>query len=148
MIAERYTVQFGANFQVFEFDSDGPKGKVRKIVQYTEINVKNYFNLGFGDKNPKTNAIDDLIVTNNGDSQKILATVASTLFEFTKHYPEASIIAVGSTLARTRLYRIGITNNLEAIEKDFLIYGLKDNVWSKFRKGITYDAFLVKRKKS
>lgn len=147
MTDERYIVEFGAYFRVFEFDSEGPKGKVRKIVQYTEINLKNYYNLGFGDKNYKTNAIDDLIITNNGDSQKILATVASTLFIFTDHYPEANVIAIGNSLARTRLYRIGITNNLEAIEKDFNVYGLKDNSWHKFTKGIDYDAFLVTRKK-
>ena len=147
MIAERYLVEFGADFRVFEFDSEGPKGKIGKIVQYTEINLKNYFNLGFGDKNYKTNAIDDLIVKNNGDSQKILSTVASTLFKFTDHHPGANVIAIGSSLARTRLYRIGITNNLEAIENDFKVYGLKDNTWRKFVKGIEYDAFLVNRKK-
>jgi hypothetical protein len=147
MIDERYGVEFGSDFRVFEFDSVGPNGKVRKIVQYTEINLKNYFNLGFGDKNHKTNTIDDLVVTNNGDSQKILATVASTLFEFTDHHPEANVIAVGSSMARTRLYRMGITNNLGAIEKDFQVFGLKDNTWHKFEKGQNYDAFLVHRKK-
>jgi len=147
MIDERYIIEFGADFRVFEFDSEGSKGKIRKIIQHTEINLKNYFNLGFGDKNPKTNTIDDLLVTNNGDSQKVLATVAATLFVFTHHHPEASVIAIGNTLARTRLYRIGITNNLDAIEKDFKIYGLKNNNWYKFTKGVEYDAFLVKRKK-
>ena len=147
MISEKYILEFGANFSVFEFDSIGHRGKIRKIVQYTETNLKNYFNLGFGDKNPATNDIDDMIVTNNGDSQKVLATVAATLLVFTTHNPDANIIAIGSTPARTRLYRIGITNNLQAIEKDFKIYGLKDNSWNKFVKGIEFDAFLVKRKK-
>lgn len=147
MIDERYIVEFGADFRVFEFNSEGPKGEIRKIIQYTEINIKNYFNLGFGDKNHKTNEIDDLVVTNNNDSQKVLATVAATLFEFTDHYPGANVIAIGSTLARTRLYRIGITNNLEAIEKDFEISGLKGDAWNKFTKGVEYDAFLVKRRK-
>lgn len=147
MIDERYIVEFGADFRVFEFTSEGPKGEIRKIIQYTEINIKNYFNLGFGDKNHKTNEIDDLVVTNNNDSQKVLATVAATLFEFTDHYPGANVIAIGSTLARTRLYRIGITNNLEAIENDFEISGLKGDVWNKFTKGVEYDAFLVKRRK-
>jgi hypothetical protein len=76
-----------------------------------------------------------------------LATVAATLFEFTDKHPDANIIAVGSTLARTRLYRIGITNNLEAIEKDFKIYGLENKVWVEFEKGKDYNAFLVIRKK-
>jgi hypothetical protein len=147
MIEDKYHVEFGADFRVFEFDSEGPKGKIRKIVQYSGTNLKNFYNLGFGDKNFETNSINDLVVTNNADSQKILTTVAATLFVFTDHYPDAFVVAVGSTLARTRLYRIGITNNLEVIEKDFYVYGLKDNDWHPFKKGIIYDAFLVRRKK-
>lgn len=135
MIDERYTVEFGADLRVFEFDSEGPQEKVRKIIQYTEINLKNYFNLGFGDTNYNTNDIDYLVVTNNSDSQKVLATVAATLFEFTDQYPEAHVIATGSTLARTRLYRIGITNNLEAIEKNFEISGLKGSTCINSKKG-------------
>lgn len=70
MIEDKYHVEFGAEFRVFEFDSEGPKGKIRKIVQYAEIDLRNFYNLGFGDKNPETNSIDDLVVTNNADSQK------------------------------------------------------------------------------
>ncbi|HEY5462421.1 MAG TPA: hypothetical protein VIJ95_04130 [Hanamia sp.] len=147
MIENRYTIKFGADFRVFEFDSEGPKGRIRKIVQYTEINVKDFYNLGFGDKNSLTNQIDDLIVTNNNDSQKVLATVAATLLEFTNHHPDSFVMAIGSALARTRLYRIGISNNLKEIEKSFLIYGLKDKSWHRFERDINYEAFLVQRKK-
>lgn len=146
MIEERYGVDFDADFKIFEFISEGPKGKIKKIVQYSETNSKDLYNLGFGDKNDLTNEIDDFVITNNGDSQKVLATVASTLFVFTDHYPQAYVLATGSTLARTRLYRIGITNNLALIEKDFYIFGLKGNVWFKFKKNGPYDAFVVKRK--
>ena len=53
-----------------------------------------------------------------------------------------------STKARTRLYQMGISNNLEAIEKDFTVYGLKAKKWESFNKKATYEAFLVKRKKT
>ncbi|MFY7789008.1 MAG: DUF6934 family protein [Thermoflexibacteraceae bacterium] len=43
-------------------------------------------NLGFGDKHPITGEIDDLAVTDNGDSEKVLATVAATVYEVTTHY--------------------------------------------------------------
>lgn len=102
--------------------------------------------MGFGDKNYETKSIDDLAITNNANSRKVLATVASTVFIFTNYYPDAVIVTIGSTLSRTRLYRIGITNNLEAIEKDFYIYGLKNNKWYRFKKSVDYDAFLIKRK--
>lgn len=36
------------------------------------------------------------------------------------------IYARGSNTVRTRLYRIGIANNLAEIQKDFQVYGLKN----------------------
>jgi hypothetical protein len=109
--------------------------------------LKNYFNLGFGDKDEQTGEINDEVITNNGDSQKILATVASTVYAFTDKHPDAMIYAKGSTNVRTRLYRIGITNNLLEIKKDFNVFGLKNNQWHEFRKHTEYEAFLITRKK-
>ena len=57
------------------------------------------------------------------------------------------IIAAGSTYARTRLYRMGITNNLLLIEKDFHVFGYRNNEFVEFEKNGPYEAFLVKRKK-
>ena len=146
MLDNRYKVDTSPDFETFEFISVGSKGNITKVVRYTEINVKGYYNLGFGDKDPITGYISDLSVTNNGDSQKVLATVAATLYAFIEYHPGAFIIATGSTEARTRLYRMGITNNLEAIEKDFFILGLTDTEWTPFRKNMAYGAFLVYKK--
>ena len=132
---------------VFEFVSVGTKGQIHKIVQFTETNLKDIYNLGFGDKDHKTGAIDDSVITNNGDSQKVLATVASTVYAFTDKHPDAWIYATGSNVARTRLYRIGIANNLIEIKMDFEVFGLKDNLWHTFKKDDDYKAFLIKRKK-
>lgn len=57
-----------------------------------------------------------------------------------------TIIATGSTEARTRLYRLGIANNLEAIERDFIVLGLIAGGWQPFQQGVTYSAFLGHRK--
>ena len=102
--------------------------------------------LGFGDKDPHSNFISDLTVSNNNDSQKVLATVARTLYLFTEHYPDAVVLASGSTLARTRLYRIGIANNLLEIERDFVVLGLTESEWEPFRKNVTYHSFAIRRK--
>jgi len=75
----------------------------------------------------------------------VLATVAATLYAFTDHYPQATIIATGSTEARTRLYRMGIANNLTVIEEDFTVFGLTETDWEPFRKNIVYSAFLIYR---
>jgi hypothetical protein len=78
MIEERYVLRIDDNFKTFEFISEGPKGAITKSVQYKEMPTAGVYNLGFGDVNVLTDEINDLIVTNNGDSQKVLATVAST----------------------------------------------------------------------
>lgn len=76
----------------------------------------------------------------------VLATVASTVYVFTEKYPDSWVFATGLTKPRTRLYRMGITNNITEIQKDFHVYGLKEDTWHKFKKDVEYDAFLVKRK--
>jgi len=146
MLKDRYEIETSTDNQTFEFVSSGSNGDVAKVVLYTPINVKGFYNLGFGDKDPITGYLSDISVTNNGDSQKVLATVAATLFAFTNKNPNATIIATGSTEARTRLYRMGITTNIKEISKDFIILGLTDQGWEEFRKNVTYGAFLVKRK--
>ncbi len=88
MIDNRYQFESSPDLLTFEFDSVGPKGIVTKVVHYTEINVKGFFNLGFGDKEPQSGYISDLTVTNNNDSQKVLATVARTLYLFTEGIPK------------------------------------------------------------
>lgn len=132
---------------VFEFVSEGINGKISKLVLFSETYLHNFYNLGFGDKDESTGEIDDEVVTNNGDSEKVLATVASTLYTFTDKFPVAMVFATGSTKARTRLYRIGISNNVEEIEKDLEVFWLIDKDWQAFQKQTEFEAFLVKRKK-
>ena len=144
----RYNYSAEDELHNFEFESIGNKGKIIKVVQYTEMNIKGYFNLAFGDLNVKTREINDDIVTNNGDGQKVLATVVSTVYAFTGKNPNAHIYATGSNEVRTRLYRMGIANNLEELKKDFYVYGLRnDNEFETFIVGEDYLGFLVTRKK-
>ena len=85
-------------------------------------------------------------ISNNGDSEKVLSTVVSCVYAFTDYYPNSLVYATGSTKARTRLYRMGITKHLNAVNKDFYIYGLRNYEWEIFEKEIEYDAFIAKRK--
>jgi hypothetical protein len=131
----------------YEFISEGPKGSIKKVVQYTETATENVYNLGFGDFDETTQSINDLSITNNGDSLKVLATVASTVYAFMKQHPNAWIFATGSTAVRTRLYRIGITNNLSEISIDFIVLGYTNTgLWEEFIVGEDYEAFLLTKK--
>jgi len=134
---------------LFEFNSEGPKGIIKKIVEYSETSTKNVYNLGFGDFDYETKSISDISVTNNGDSLKVLATVASTIYVFIDKNPNAWILATGSTKVRTRLYRMGITNNLAEILEDFIIFGYdKNGNWVEFIIGEDYEAFLITKKEN
>lgn len=143
----KYNYRSENSFHFYEFISEGPKGLVKKLVVYTETATENVYNLGFGDYDESTDGINDLSVTNNGDSLKVLATVASTVYAFIERFPNAWILATGSTSVRTRLYRMGITNNLAEIESDFIVLGYnKNEEWEKFVVGEDYEAFLLTKK--
>jgi len=146
MKLERYEIKAEKSLMIFEFVSEGPKGKIHKLVQFGETNLKDLFNLAFGDKDLITGEINDSIVSNNNDSDKVLATVVATVYAFTDKYPNAWIYATGSTKSRTRLYRMGLTKYLTEIEEDFDLYGQRVGEWERFEKGVEYEAFLVQRK--
>jgi hypothetical protein len=63
----------------------------------------NIYNLAFGDYNESAGTIDGRVVTNNNDSQKVLATVATTLYVFAEKYLNIWVYATGSNMATTRL---------------------------------------------
>ena len=131
---EQYELRAESDAMSYEFTSIGPKGEIPKLIIYSKTPVKNLYNLAFGDKDLNTGEIDDLVITDNKDSQKVLATVASTVYAFTNKYPRAFIGATGSTKARTRLYQMGISNNLEKITADFNVFGRKEGIWQPFEK--------------
>lgn len=141
----RYQYKTNSRFFDYEFISEGPKGKIKKVVRYSRIDDY-VFNLAFGDLDEITGEISDTIVTNNNDSRKVLATVAGTVYDFTNQYPGSLVLAKGSTLSRTRLYRMGITNYWKEISIDFEVYGLKNKSWEIFTKRRDYEAFLIRRK--
>lgn len=146
MNLDKYELKSGEELEIFEFISSGPQGQITKVIQYTPINEKNVYNLGFGDKNLETGEIDDMVTSNNKDSTKVLATVVASLYVFTGKHKNASVYASGSTKARTRLYRMGITKYLDKVREDFLIYGQINDAWELFQKDINYEAFLITQK--
>ena len=146
MQLEKYELKSGEQLTVFEFVSVGSKGKIVKIVQYTPTNYKDLYNLGFGDKNADTGELDDIVISNNGDSEKVLATVVATLYAFIDKHQDAMVYATGSTKSRTRLYRMGISKYLDEVQNDFVIFGELENDWEEFKKDVEYSAFLVRRK--
>ena len=125
---DRYDVEIGLASMTFEFVSEGPKGFIKKRVEYRVTANPNIFILSFGDVDAETNDMNDEVVSDNHDSMKVIATVASTVYLFTDKYPKAVVYAEGSNAVRTRLYRINLSNNLEELSEQFYVYGFIENV--------------------
>lgn len=148
MKLDRYELKADEPLTTFEFLSEGPKGKIQKIIQFSLVNqIENVYNLAFGDKNHFTGEIDDRIITDNGDSEKVLATVVAAVYAFCEYFPGAWIYATGSTAARTRLYKMGINKYFDIVKADFEIYGEIQSEWELYVKGKNYQAFVAQRKK-
>ena len=134
----------------FQFISDGPKGKIIKLIQFTQTQNSEIYNLAFGNLRDD-GLIDDETTNDNKDRNKILATVAASVYEFSSHYPDKMVFFCGTTPNRTRLYRIALSLNYEVLKKDFHIYGIQKNAdtfeRAAFCKGVEYYGFIIKRKK-
>lgn len=102
--------------------------------------------MAFGDKDELTGDFDDQAASDNGDSEKVLATVVQALYKFFDSYPSATVYATGSTKVRTRLYRMGIRRHLDEVIQDFELYGRIGDDFFKFQVNIEYSAFLVRKR--
>ena len=145
MSKDQYSLETNENNLVFEFFSEGPKGKILKIIEYQHIGGR-FYNLAFGDSINMNKDFDDFMRTNNKDTDKVLSTVASTLYIFFEHYQGTIVIAEGSTHSRTRLYRRYLTVFLELIESEFNLLGELNGETERFRKGVDYKFFLISQK--
>jgi hypothetical protein len=133
------------DYSEFDFISIGKKGAIAKKITFTSIEFDNVYSLAFGDVD-ENGELDDYIVSDNGDRNKILATIFSVVDLYTKKYPERWIAFRGSTKERTRLYRIAIGLNLEELCQIFEIYIYTDKGLKPFCKNMEANVVVIKRK--
>jgi hypothetical protein len=140
-------IREGRDLGTFEFVSIGKNGAIPKCISFVPTALPYVYNMAFGNVD-KNGGIDDFSVSDNGDRNKILATLAKVIDQYTRKYPERSIYFRGSTKERTRLYRMAVGLNLEELSEKFEIFVEVDNVaeFIPFRKNMEINAFLIKRK--
>ena len=141
-----YDIEMDASGMVYSFVSEGPQGRIPKLIKYSKMGKGRIFNLGFGDIDARSGGINDLSRSDNGDTDMVLATVVQTVLVFTTLHPGSLIFAKGSTAARTRLYQMGIRRHLEEIQRDFDVFGLIGETWEAFDIGRRYHAFIAERR--
>jgi hypothetical protein len=150
MQLEKYDCQTTADGESFTFESVGPKGVIRKIVNYQplpwQIGPIQVVNLAFGDWNFETRNIDELVISNNRDRDKVLATVAFTALDYMAQNGRVAIHIKGITPAKTRLYQMGINAHRAEIEQLYIVYGQLEGEWCPFESGYNYESFLILKK--
>lgn len=136
-----------SNLAVFEFESLGKHGSIRKRVVFVPTELPDVYNLVFGDVT-ENDEINDSSISNNGDRNKILATLAKVVQLYITKYPERWIYFQGSTKERTRLYRMAIGLNLEELSKKFEIFAETDDSVEliPFQKNMQVSAFLIRNR--
>ncbi len=82
MKVEKYHLKSENTLTYFEFISVGSRGAIRKMIEFQTTSSPGLYNLAFGDKNPGTGGLDDLAISNNGDTEKVLGTVVAALYAF------------------------------------------------------------------
>ena len=118
-----YGFEYSPAYKLYSFISEGDKGSITKLVQFQFVE-DNTFNLAFGDWNEDLGGIDDMVVTDNGDMEKVLATIIQITAKFLMSNHRSSVQFTGSTPVRTRLYQMIVSTNYESISLQFEVWGI------------------------
>ncbi|WP_341834892.1 hypothetical protein WJU16_18290 [Chitinophaga pollutisoli] len=131
-------------YDAFCFESIGPKGGIQKVIYFYPIILigNSYVNLSFGDWDEKTKEVNDESISNNGDTSKILATVAFTALQYARQHDRKPIFVMGTCRARTRLYQMALNAHRLLVESLFVVSGLIAGEWQEFVPGRNYTAFM------
>jgi hypothetical protein len=139
-----YTVRFDTDNDYYIFESIGQNSSIFKVVIFSKIK-NNLYNLGFGDYDSQTKAIDDQIISDNGDMIKVLATVIDIALKFLSENPMIYVNIEGSSSLRTQLYQRILNRYYEDLIDSYEIYGFKDGDYQDFQKNTSYESFLIRK---
>ena len=99
------------------------------MVNFTLYNFwgYEYYNLSLCDWDESKKMMDDTSISNNQDTEKVLASVAQIIIYFSDRHPETFIGIEANTEARLRLYKMKINKYLNEIETYFELFGMTDD---------------------
>ncbi|SHN12461.1 hypothetical protein [Chitinophaga sp. CF418] len=132
-------------YEAFDFFSIGKRGIAPKRIAFIPTDQEAVYNLVFGDINAE-GEIDDEVISDNGDRNKILATVIYVVNTYLEAYPERIVFFTGSTEGRIRLYRIVISVHYTDFSKKFDIYCQTETGIVPFKRNIEAKGFLICKK--
>lgn len=128
----------------YEFTSVG-KHVIPKVVIFNTTDLSGIYSLTLANL-LQDGSLDDITINDNGDMETILATVLQCINAFLEQYTKAIVAFSGSTIARTRLYRIAIARELQEAMNRFNIWGLTQDAVEPFTPNRVYEGFLISLK--
>lgn len=92
-----YPILMGEDHLNYSFFSYGPKGSILKSICFEPLRFEpnKVFNLILRDVDLVTRKERADVISNNGDRDKVLSTVARTVAMHLDRYPSAYVIALG-----------------------------------------------------
>jgi hypothetical protein len=143
MINEAYNLYPSKDNTFFLFESDGPQGKITKIIEFARIDG-NIWNLGFGDWQKE--GISDTVISNNQDILKVMNTVVQSVYIFLNQYPDSIILIKPVDEKRSILYNTIFQRHLKDIELSFDVKGYIKGVIEPYSPLKIYDVLQIKLK--
>jgi hypothetical protein len=128
----------------YEFESIGDR-IIPKVVLFNITDLPGIYSLTLANL-LADGSLDDTTVSDNGDMEKILATVFQCMSAFLNDHPTSIVAFSGSSEARTRLYQIAIARELEDVSNRFNIWGLTQDAIEPFQRNKAYDGFMISLK--
>lgn len=128
----------------FEFMSRG-KEDILKVISISKTDLSHIFMLTLADVRTD-GSLDTKTVSNNGDMEKIIATVFQCVDTFLNRHPHAAVAFTGSEPLRMRLYQIVLNRELTSLVHRFNVYGINDFGIVPFISNHSYEGFIVSSK--
>lgn len=136
-----YQYIFDNSGRIFSFSSTGGR-EMDKVVLFIPTAYSDCYSITLGDLQ-----IDGSIDVNERggsyNAEFVLSTVAKVIAFFLSDFPGAEVIIEGSTPARTRLYQIAISREMDDLGRYFDVYGVDGDTVEIFRKGRMYRSFAI-----
>ena len=115
----------------FAFISEGPRGRLPKLVTFEPTDVESVFTVGLFtgtavERDPERHQRDR---TDNGDARRVVDTVIAAIDRFLDRFPDRWVTYDGYfggrfDPVRMRLYRMAITANLAYLQTRVTMYGI------------------------
>jgi hypothetical protein len=144
-----YPLLISTDALIYKFDSVSDQRLIHKAIEFSAFPTNAiFYNLALVDIEDD-GTTNDLVISNNQDMNRVMATVFKAMRLFFDKYPNKLVYFRGSdeTGLRTRLYRVLISRELEEATKMFVIYGqLSEYSYEEFSPNRPYIAFIFQLK--